>query len=264
MIVRGLFHLHTRVSKDATLTHEEHSAHARARGLDFLLFGEHRDRMTDDEVREAAARCDALSTDDLLLVPGQEQECPAPLHYHIVGVGVREPIAATEPLAVVEEIRARGGVSVLAHPVRYRSHPPSAELLDAVDGIEAFNLRYDGHHGVREEVRVRFDTHSGAVAFAGLDAHDPDDLARDGAPVLAVEVSRLEEPALLEALRAGRFTVERDGMPVDLRSPASAARRMAATARRGVFAVARGAKRGLDRVGLRLPGSWVRAVRRRF
>ena len=109
MIVRGLFHLHTRVSKDATLTLEDHAEHARSRGLSFLLFGEHRDRMSDDEVRETAARCDVLSTDDLLLVPGQEQECLEPIYYHIVGVGVREPILATEPLEVVAEIRARGG-----------------------------------------------------------------------------------------------------------------------------------------------------------
>jgi len=264
VIVRGWFHCHTRVSKDATLTHEEIAAAARERGLGFVLFGEHRDRMTEDEVREAAARCDALSTEDLLLVPGQEQEVPAPRKFHIVGVGVRAPIAATEPGPIVDEIRAAGGVSVLAHPTRYRTHPAPEELLEGVDGIEVFNLRYDGRHGAREEVRALLDARPETLALAGLDAHDPDDLGREEAPVLAVEVESLDESRVVEAVRAGRFTIEIAGKTVDLRRRASSLRRVGAGVRRGLFGVARGAKRGLDRVGLRLPESWVRAVRRRF
>jgi len=264
VIVRGVFHCHTEVSKDATLTHEDLAAFAREQGFGFVLLGEHRDRMTEDEVREAAARCDALSTEDLLLVPGQEQEVPAPLKFHIVGIGVREPILATEPIAIVDEIRAAGGVSVLAHPTRYRTHPAPADLLDAVDGIEVFNLRYDGRHGAREEVRALLETRPETLAIAGFDAHDPDDLRRAETPVLVVEVERLAEAEVVAAISAGRFTIEMAGEPVDLRRPTPLVRRAGAGLRRGLFGVARGAKRGLDRIGIRLPERWVRAARRRF
>ncbi len=264
MIVRGVFHCHTRVSKDAGLTHEDIAAFARERGFGFVLFGEHRDRMTEDEVREASARCDALTTVDLLMIPGQEQEVPAPRKFHIVGIGVREPIVATEPVPVVDEIRAAGGISVLAHPTRYRTHPAPEGLLDAVDGIEVFNLRYDGRHGAREEVRALLDPRPDTLVLAGLDAHDPDDLGRDEAPVMALEVESLTEAAVLDAVRAGRFTIEIAGETVDLRGRASSIRRAGAGLRRGVFGTARAAKRGLARVGIRLPESWVRAVRRRF
>ena len=266
MIVRGLFHLHTRVSKDATLTHEDHTAHARSNGLSFLLFAEHRETMTPEEVRAAAERCDALSTDDLLLVPGQEQQTE-PLGLHVIGAGVREPLEAVEPRSVVDEIRERGGVSVLAHPFRYRRKtrdPLFLAALAALDGIEGYNLRYDGRAGVREEVRSLVASRPDAVAVAGLDAHDPEDLAHPDEPVLVVDAERLEERALLGAIGAGRFTLESGGRPLDLRRAAPLASKVAATLHRGVFAVARGAKRGLARVGLSPPEAWVRRMRRRF
>jgi hypothetical protein len=259
VIVRGLFHLHTEVSKDATLTHADYVRHARERGHGFLLLGEHRDEMTDDEVREAVARCDELSTDDLLLVPGQEQQTE-PDRLHIVGIGVREPLREEEPAAVVAEIARHGGVSVLAHPFRYRRLTLDPAFLASLDGIEGWNLRYDGKVGVRPEVRDLLAGVPEAVGFAGLDAHDPPDLEHPAAPVLAVEVDRLTEPELLAALRAGRFTIESGGEPLDLAVSGGAR----AAAHRGLFAVARGMARGLRRIGIPLPESWVRGVRRRF
>jgi histidinol phosphatase-like PHP family hydrolase len=263
VIVRGLFHLHTTVSKDATLTHEAYVEEARERGWAFLLFAEHREKMTEDEVREAAARCDALSADDLLLVPGQEQQTE-PLRLHVCAAGVREPLAEEEPAAAIREIRERGGISVLAHPFRYRRDPPADELVASLDGIEGWNLRYDGRVGVRSEVRELLDRHAGAMAIAGVDAHDPADLERDDVPVLAVDVRRLRETDLLEAVRAGRFEIESGGRPLDLRRRRSRAARSAAAVHRGAFAVLRAARRGLARIGVPVPEGLVRRARRRF
>jgi predicted metal-dependent phosphoesterase TrpH len=264
VIVRGLFHLHTVSSRDATLTYEAYADFARENGLSFLVFSEHRDKMFTDDVQESVEACEALSTPDLLLVPGQEQETVEPRFYHIIGAGVRRPLGAQDPLESIAEIRRLGGISILAHPARYRRHPPGPEIYRAIDGIEGWNLRYDGRAGVREDVREILTDNPGVSALAGIDAHDPEDLRHPGIPVLAVDVEDLTEAKLLAALVMGRFTVESGGERMDLRRRPSGAKRLADALHRGIFGAARGIKRGLDRVGLPLPGEWVRRARRKF
>jgi len=263
MIARGLMHLHTRASKDAELTFEEYVAFARREGLAFLLFAEHRHRMTGEEVRETAAHCDALSTGDLLLVPGQEQQTDAPGKLHVLALGVREPLAVTDPVGAVREIRERGGLAVFAHPARYDRDRYEA-ILAEVDGIEGWNMRYDGRVGVRESNRALLAERPSVLALAGVDAHRREDLEDPRAPRLVVELDRLDEPSLLAALRAGAFRVECAGETLELRRRAAAFRRWHAGAMRLAFRGLRGIHRRLARLGIRLPERWVRAIRRRF
>jgi hypothetical protein len=264
VIVRGIFHLHTVASRDASLTYEAYAEFARERGLSFLVFSEHRDKMFTEDVLETVEICESLTTPDLLFVPGQEQEMTAPRFFHIIGAGVRRPLGAQEPQECIAEIRKLGGISVLAHPARYRKNPPDAALYKAIDGVEGWNLRYDGRSGVCEDVRDVLMEHPGVSALAGIDAHDPQDLRHPDIPVLVVDVPQLTEGHLLAALVMGRFIVERGGGRMDLRSRPSGLQRVTAMLRRGLFGTARRVKRGMDRVGLSLPGEWVRRVRRKF
>ncbi len=261
MIFRGLMHLHTQASKDAELTLEDYVDVARREGLSFLLFAEHRHSMSDEEVREAAMRCDSLSTDDLLLVPGQEQQTDRGIH--ILGLGLREPLVVTDRAGVVQEIAERGGLSCLAHPVRY-ARASYVSILDDVDAIESWNMRYDGRVGPREDVRRLLGEHPHAIALAGVDAHKIEELGDRSAPRLVVDLPRLDEALIFAALRAREFHVERSGVRLNVRERPSLVHRCRASMGRGAFRVARGVKQGLERVGIKFPRKLVRSVRRRF
>ena len=73
-----------------------------------------RDRMSDDEVRETAALCDAHSTEDLLLVPGQEQECTDPIFYHIPKGRATEPVLPSFAKVVLSRFGSRSIAASIA------------------------------------------------------------------------------------------------------------------------------------------------------
>jgi predicted metal-dependent phosphoesterase TrpH len=64
----------------------------------------------------------------------------------IIGLFLKEEISSSDPLEVIDEIRAQGGLTILPHP--FRSHvftgsplPHNMEIVEQVDAIEVFNAR---------------------------------------------------------------------------------------------------------------------------
>ncbi len=105
---------------------------------------------------------------DFFVVPGIEVTSDAG---HILGLFISEPITSHQPEEVIDQIKERGGISVIAHPFDPRRGKGFPQSLERIDGIEVFNSR---------NVLPTFDWKAwnlamrlGKVMTAGSDAHLP-------------------------------------------------------------------------------------------
>jgi PHP-associated len=118
-------------------------------------------------------------------------------HLLVYGVSERPPVRA--PLEeTIDWVRARGGVSVLAHPLRWAHGVGRRRLASAkVDGVEVLN----GHNGPVSNARAELiGARRGLTLTGGSDAHD---LAGIGRTYTRVMVPELSVEAVLKALRSG-------------------------------------------------------------
>jgi hypothetical protein len=200
MTFRVWAHAHTRLSRDADLTHEALRDAAARQGVRAVLLTEHQEALRAGEAETAAERCRRLSDDRVLLVPGLE--IASDERYHVLGFGLTRRLEAAPAGALAERIRKEGGYPVLAHPGRYRRG--WERCLAAVGAVEVWNRHYDGRLAPPAAVVDVWRSHPGVRAVFGLDAHGPE--ALDGRlPELRVDAVELTEGALLAALAAGRF-----------------------------------------------------------
>jgi hypothetical protein len=108
----GVIHIHSAYSYDGRTTVPDIVADAAAAGLDFVM-------LTDHETIQA--RTDGLEGwhGRVLLVVGQET-APRFNHYLSFGIDVPLPLpspdAGVSPQALIDEVRARGGIGFIAHP----------------------------------------------------------------------------------------------------------------------------------------------------
>lgn len=110
---------------------------------------------------------------------------------HLLALGVEEAPPRADPLAVVEDVRDRGGVAVLAHPFdRLREHYADLEALaSAVDAVEVVNSRCL-RRAYNDRARA-FAGRAGLPVTGGSDAHFPLEVGRaytvcDGPPLAAI------------------------------------------------------------------------------
>ncbi len=129
--LRGVVHVHTRVSHDSPGTIGEIVDAAHGAGVDFVAFAEH--------PRGATLAAASGEVEGVLLIPGWELSTDGGGSLLALGISDRTALPR-EPPALVEAIHARGGAafvahferSVLADPARYGEARP--------DGIELVNL----------------------------------------------------------------------------------------------------------------------------
>ena len=203
----GAFHVHSTFS-DGKLSLEQIAALARAQHLDFIVCADHAPYL--DASRRAALvqECAALSVDGLLMVPGLEFERDG---QHVVALGPGELLGELDAATVVDtpqEVRARGGFTVWAHPAvtfAWTLHKP---MQLAYDGWEIWNRRADGSSpslpvmlalvkALRRGRRL--------LALAGTDFHKGKVIP---SPFVTVEgPAELTGAALLEALRQERYKI---------------------------------------------------------
>jgi hypothetical protein len=268
MIARGIAHVHSRWSYDGCHDLAEIAAFARARGLDFVLMSEHNRTLTEARMAAFVAECDALTrATGVLMVPGIECEA-TPAHVHVLGYGVRTLVTSRDAGAIVEGLRAAGGLAVLAHPM-YRDalDRVGRAALDVIEGFEVWNGKADGpwypSDGALARLAGLARPGPALLPMAGADLH-----RLEADPGLTLEVTATARTAsdILAALRGRAYRVAGRAWAFAaadaLRRPPRTPRRVAAAAALDVRRRAKRLNAWLVRRGLPTPAPLAHAARR--
>lgn len=232
-MIRCWTHLHTLVSKDARLTHEEIRRAAIRRGVRAVLMTEHMEALGPGDAESTAGTCREISDGEVLFIPGLEVATSE--RYHVLGFGLDAPIPSGTAAEVAERIRDAGAVPVLAHPSRYR--PGWEEQVGEIGAVEVWNRHYDGRLSPCRAA-LRGCRAAGVGATFGLDAHGPGTLA-GRPPEMLADAAEHTEAKILEAFREGRARTALDGRPFDIAGSMLRMRFAAAAVDRGLRRVAR-------------------------
>jgi predicted metal-dependent phosphoesterase TrpH len=208
--VRMAAHVHSSWSHDAEWSLEDIAHAFRRRRYDVVLMSEHDGGFDQQRWEEYQKACVAVSTDDILLIPGIEYEdADNVVHTPVWGENVPFFGSGRPTLELLQLAQTEGAVAVLAHPWRRnaisRYRPEWAPLLSAV---EIWNRKYDGV-APRREIK-KFADLEGCAPFVSLDFHT----RRQFFP-LAMSVSLAERPSqvsLIEAIRRGHCRAEFMGL----------------------------------------------------
>lgn len=126
--------MHTTRS-DGHLSPEDAVELYRRAGYDFLALTDHWVQSKEGE------------HNGVLLLSGGEWDTGDMIHtpiYHIVGAGMRSPVKLNHgtqypPQQMIDEIRAAGGIAILAHPAWSQTDPNACLSLTGLGGAEIYN-----------------------------------------------------------------------------------------------------------------------------
>jgi len=273
MTIDCLLHVHSSFSYDSRSDLADIAATARRHGFGCVLMSEHNNRMDDQQMAAFVRRCEDLSDDRLLIVPGLELAFDSN-RVHLLAYGIRQFMASADPQctfqSLVQSVREAGGLAVLAHP----SHRQAIERLTAADlqelsGIEVWNVKNGNRFcptgcdlRLLQQMRARGETMFG---FAGVDWHH---LNNFEPLVTRVEAATLTPQSILQALRNGHFTVRGRFVSLDATGETGAARLAVYTHASGALLRTRQAayrwQRTLEQRGLRTPRVLAALARRVF
>jgi predicted metal-dependent phosphoesterase TrpH len=192
--VRLDLHVHTVRSPDSGMTLEAIAARLPYTGLSGLAVTDHNRLSEPSEIAALRAQYPRY-----LVIPGIEISTH---EGHLLAYGVREMPPVHRPVAeTIDWVRARGGVTVLAHPFRW-AHGVGPKVV-AVAPVTAIETR-NGHNSEIANLRAEaIAAHRALPSTGGSDAHSLGDLGR-AYTELENPVADVEE--LLDALRHGRST----------------------------------------------------------
>ncbi|HUU46669.1 MAG TPA: PHP domain-containing protein [Acidobacteriota bacterium] len=127
---RLLFHVHTRRSFDSLLSPRRIVVFARQHHFDAVIVTDHGTHLGAADVARAAGDAGPLF--------------PLAAEYKstsgdMIAVFITQPVMSRDPLGIIEETHAQGGLVILPHPLRY-SHFAD-EVFERCDLIETFNAR---------------------------------------------------------------------------------------------------------------------------
>lgn len=154
---RLLFHVHTRRSFDSNLTPQQIVDFARRHKFDAVI-------VTDHNTHLGSWDCAQVAGDD-------GPRFPLAAEYKstsgdMIAVFIFRPIAARDPIGIIDETHAQGGLVILPHPFRYSRF--SREVFERCDLIETFNARTSDDDNRRAADLAR---ELQKPALAGPDAH---------------------------------------------------------------------------------------------
>lgn len=172
MLYRFDFHTHSFFSADASSKPERMVEVAKLRGLSGIAITDHNTcRVVDYCLQKGLMREDGLPVNDFLIIPGVEISTA---DGHLLCIGITLPDRKGIPAQqVADEIRARGGIPVPAHPFdRWRAGICST-VMDRMrlDVVEAFNAA-SSRKKYNEQARAYAERRSLKMT-AGSDAHHP-------------------------------------------------------------------------------------------
>ena len=204
--VTGIIHVHSNFSRDGLCSVANLADFAREAGFQFVGLTDHAEDLSPEDMKGLRQECGQYSNESFVMIPGLEFRCSE--DFHILGLGIADHSASNDPVAVASQIRAKGGLAILAHPGRNRLQSPQ-ELFGVLNGIEIWNAGYDGRFALpsanlrllEEAQRVN----PAILGFGGADLHWFDqspgvalDLQMDGSSPLTTET-------VLQCLESGRF-----------------------------------------------------------
>jgi predicted metal-dependent phosphoesterase TrpH len=264
MEVTGVLHCHSRYSYDAKLSLAELRDLFLKNGIRFVCMTEHTDTLTPEVAQQFVADCAAHSDDAFLFIPGFEVPYR---RAHILMIGMREFYGQyAKDADALREWTTRAPFVVLAHPVRNNFEVDSA-LLGEMHALEVWNQQYEGKRVPRVRSLALFETLRKEkpllVATGGVDLHRTEHL---GYPLVSVTVPALNENAILTVLKRGDFVVSSPqasfhGMGIVPRELVRA-HRIQSHFSVAVIVLGKAVNALLARVGLKLPKSLARLVRR--
>jgi len=143
MRLKGALHVNSTLPHDGTMTIAELAEWCITRGHQFIAIGEHSRETSGGKVEILKGQSTDHTRDGLGIIPGIEYSCGGGIH--IPGRGALGLTRERDPVVVVEETCAYGGLAILAHPYRY-NWTCAPELLRAVNAVEIRNVGYDGKY----------------------------------------------------------------------------------------------------------------------
>ena len=205
MRIRGALHVHSKLSRDGTMTIAELVQWYRRNGYQFLAIGEHAEDLDEAKVRALHEQSAENSNEAFCVIPGIEFAGNSDIH--ILGIGVVRLFCARNPESVAEQIHKQGGLAVLAHPKRIGWVCP-AEVLLVVDAAEIWNVGYDGKYLPSEKALGGFrrmqQINPKLLAVASHDFHRTTsfyDVA------IEMDVASLSRDAILRNLQQGSYRI---------------------------------------------------------
>lgn len=136
MVIRGVFHIHTKYSLDSILSPRRIVKYAIRNEYDFIAITDHNTIKGAVEAHNYSNKHD--NSQKLKVIIGAEY---ATDKGDIIGLFLREEINSRDSKEVIKRIKGQKGITVLPHP--YKSHKLDDELVRNVDVIEVYNSRVD-------------------------------------------------------------------------------------------------------------------------
>lgn len=273
MTIDCLLHVHSSFSYDSQTDLADIAQTARQHGIQCVLMSEHNNFMDAEQTAGLVKRCDELSDDRLLVVPGLELAFDSN-RIHLLAFGIRRYIGSSAAdctfASLIDQIHEAGGLAVLAHP----SHRQASSLIELkdlqrLDGIEIWNVK-NGNKFVPAAVDLRLlqrvrAAGGPAFGFAGVDWHHRNRFCR---LVVRVEAPRLSRDAIFRELSQGRFSVHGRFVSVpstgETRAPRLAMYHGSARVMGKTQRIAYRWQSALERKGIRIPTLVIAAARRLF
>lgn len=151
------FHTHTHYSYDSLMHPARILAIAKSRGLDGIVICDH-------DTVQGGLEAQKLNTDPHFhVIVGAEIKTTAG---DITGLFLKEEIISREVNAVLDEMKAQGGLTLLNHP--YQAHDLSKINFEKVDFIEGFNARVSPEQNNKALALAQL---HGKPVLSGSDAH---------------------------------------------------------------------------------------------
>lgn len=209
MILRGVAHIHSRYSYDGKLSLVDLRDFLAKEGASFALMTEHTDQITREAAEEFIQVCRQQSTEQFRIIPGFEVPY---LGTHILVIGASH-YHEGDAREILSRWQSEGALLVVAHPHR-NGYSLDEFLRTHADGIEVWNSQYDGIHAPRYRALKLFQSVRRTrtiAAYGSLDLHRG---AHRYGPQISLEAHGHEETDIIQALRAGAFSIVRGGVMI--------------------------------------------------
>jgi len=138
--MKVLVHAHTAFSGDGELSPQQLADLARSNGFDAVLLADHFESLTAAAFAQLVEECRNVT--NCLMAPGYERSIRG---YHVLALGTEQWFVERNVERWAGRIAAAGGMTVVAHPSRYRHEIPN-DILNACEAVEVWNSKfgYDG------------------------------------------------------------------------------------------------------------------------
>jgi len=161
------FHVHTWYSFDSAIDPKKAIKVARKKGLKGIAITDH------NTIKGGVSTTKQNRQKDLFVITGSEIKID---QYEIIGLFLSREIKSRDFLGVIEEVRAQGGISILAHPFRSkilssffeRRESLPSYVLEQIDAVEVLNARVNKN---RNNMALALATRVKKPMLAGSDAH---------------------------------------------------------------------------------------------